>query len=407
MAIGIPAPGDYSGRAGRTVRHIAAARVSPVSLPQGPSRTVRCASAAAVMIFAAAAAACTPQAPDLVLLSARIFTADPGRPWAEAVAIRGARIVAVGSTADVGGLAGPSTAKRDLGGRTVIPGFNDAHVADPGGDAASIRPFVQAALGYGVTSMQWFVGARTVAEAGAALVEADTPARFRLFRMPRVGPDGATIESRPHLPPQPSPRVDIRGMGFELGEADRARLMQAVGWGYSTEDLLAIEPATDQVLDTYVGAVERAGLAEVWARKRPRVEQAGVGAVALAPRLKAQGMVVVQRAGGDRPLASLLHAGVHLALASGSHRDPFAVIAWATSPERGDEALTMEEAITALTRGGAYAEFSDREKGHVSVGALADLAVLSIDPFAATRDHLAGGHSVLTLVGGRTVHDVP
>jgi hypothetical protein len=365
------------------------------------------ATGAAVLLLAAAAAACAPQAPDLVLLNARIFTADSDPPWAEAVAIRGGRIVAVGSTAEVGRLAGPSTVKRDLSGRTVIPGFNDAHVADPGGDAASIRPFVQAALGYGVTSMQWFVGARTVAEAGAALVEADTPVRFRVFRMPRPGPDGVTIDSRPHLPPQPSPRVDIRGMGFVFGEADGARLTQAVGWGYGTEDLLAIEPATDEVLGTYMGAVERAGVAEVWARKRPRVEQAGPGAAALAPRLKAQGMVAVQRDGGNRPLASLLRAGVHLALGSGSHPDPFAVIAWATSPERGDEALTMEEAITALTRGGAYAEFSDREKGHVSVGALADLAVLSIDPFAATRDHLAGGHSVLTLVGGRTVHDVP
>ena len=163
------------------------------------SRPVRRAAGAAVVLLAAAAAACAPQVPDLVLLNARIFTANPAAPWAEAVAIRGGRIVAVGSTADVGGLAGPSTLKRDLSGYTVIPGFNDAHVADPGGDAAGIRPFAQAALGYGVTSMQWFVGGRTVAEAGAALVEADTPARFRVFRMPRPGPDGVTIESRPHL----------------------------------------------------------------------------------------------------------------------------------------------------------------------------------------------------------------
>ena len=118
-------------------------------------------------------------------------------------------------------------------------------------------------------------------------------------------------------------------------------------------------------------------------------------------------MVVVQRDDGNRPLASLVRTGVHLALGSGNHRDPFAVIAWATSPERGGEALTMEEAITAFTRGGAYAEFSDREKGHVSVGALADLAVLSVDLFAAAGDHLVGARSVLTLAGGRTVHDVP
>jgi predicted amidohydrolase YtcJ len=66
-------------------------------------------------------------APDVVLLGGKIFTADSGRPWVEALAIRGARIVAVGSTADVARLAGPRTRRVALGGRTVVPGFDDAH----------------------------------------------------------------------------------------------------------------------------------------------------------------------------------------------------------------------------------------------------------------------------------------
>jgi hypothetical protein len=358
-------------------------------------------------VWAAAVSACAPQAPDLVFLNARVFTADAARPWAEALAIRGERIVAVRQTAEVRALAAATTAMRDLGGRTVIPGFNDAHVTDPGLDAAGIRRFVQSALATGITSMQWFVGERTVHEVGAALVEADTPARFRVLRMPRPAPGGQTIESRPHLPPQPSPRVDIRGMGFTLGEADTRRLTQAVGWGYGTEDPIAIEPADDGVLAAYVNALEHTGIPEVWARKRPRVEQAGPGAVALASRLEAQGMVVVQRPDGPRPLKSLVREGVHLALGSGRGARPFAVLAWATSPAQGAEALTMEEAVTAFTRGAAYAELSDRDKGHVTVGALADLVVLSIDPFTAPPAQIAGAQSVLTLVGGRTVHDVP
>lgn len=369
--------------------------------------TGRGAPAVVLALFCAAMAACGPPVPDLVLLNARVFTADPANPWAEALAIRGERIVAIGSIAHVRALAGSGVAARDLGGRTVVPGFNDAHVADPGLDAAGIRRFVQAALASGITSMQWFVGERTVQEVGAALVEAATPARFRVLRMPRPGPGGETIESRPHLPPQPSPRVDIRGMGFRLGESDTPRLTQAVGWGYGTEDLIAIEPASDAVLAAYVNAVEHTGLPEVWVHKRPRVEQAGPSAVTLAARLKAQGMVVVQRPDGTLPLESLVQQGVHLALASGRGASPFAVLAWATSPDRGGEALTMEEAVIAFTRGAAYAELSDREKGHLTVGALADLAVLSDDPFSAPPDRVAGARSVLTLVGGRIVHDVP
>ena len=66
-------------------------------------------------------------APDLVLLGGKIFTADSTKPWAEAIAIRGDRIVAVGAEADVRALVGAPTRVIELGGRVVVPGFNDAH----------------------------------------------------------------------------------------------------------------------------------------------------------------------------------------------------------------------------------------------------------------------------------------
>ncbi len=66
--------------------------------------------------------------PDLILHNAKVFTSDPAGLWAEAVAIEGKTIEAVGSNAEVLALAGPGTEIRDLGGRTVIPGLNDAHV---------------------------------------------------------------------------------------------------------------------------------------------------------------------------------------------------------------------------------------------------------------------------------------
>lgn len=63
----------------------------------------------------------------LVLTGGKIFTADSTRPWAEAVAIRGDRIIAVGTSADVRRLAGHATREIALAGRVVIPGINDAH----------------------------------------------------------------------------------------------------------------------------------------------------------------------------------------------------------------------------------------------------------------------------------------
>jgi predicted amidohydrolase YtcJ len=67
-------------------------------------------------------------AADLVLTHGRIWTEDPARPEAEAVAALNGRIVRVGTSAEVAALVGPGTRVVDLHGRRVVPGFNDAHV---------------------------------------------------------------------------------------------------------------------------------------------------------------------------------------------------------------------------------------------------------------------------------------
>lgn len=64
---------------------------------------------------------------ELVLRGGRIVTMDARQPAAEAVAIADGRFLAVGSDADVLNLSGARTRKLDLGGRTVVPGFIDAH----------------------------------------------------------------------------------------------------------------------------------------------------------------------------------------------------------------------------------------------------------------------------------------
>jgi hypothetical protein len=79
-----------------------------------------------VLLFGLAAAhAAAP--PDRVYLNADVWTGDDTRPRAEAFAVRGDRIVAVGASGEMRGLAGAGTIVTDLGGRRVVPGFNDAH----------------------------------------------------------------------------------------------------------------------------------------------------------------------------------------------------------------------------------------------------------------------------------------
>ena len=65
--------------------------------------------------------------PDLVLFNGNILTVDARRPRAQAVAIADGRFFAVGSNDKVRALATGRTTKIDLGGKTVVPGFIDAH----------------------------------------------------------------------------------------------------------------------------------------------------------------------------------------------------------------------------------------------------------------------------------------
>jgi predicted amidohydrolase YtcJ len=75
----------------------------------------------------AVAAAQTTGAPDLILVNGKVFTANPQAPWAEAIAIRGDRIAAVGTSSAIRERAAANTRIVDVGGRVVVPGINDAH----------------------------------------------------------------------------------------------------------------------------------------------------------------------------------------------------------------------------------------------------------------------------------------
>jgi predicted amidohydrolase YtcJ len=90
------------------------------------------------------------QAPDTILVNGKVvrYDAEP----AQALAVRGGTIAAIGASADINALAGPGTRVIDLGGRTVIPGLIDSHIHA-----------IRAGLTW-QTEVHW-IGVRTLAEA--------------------------------------------------------------------------------------------------------------------------------------------------------------------------------------------------------------------------------------------------
>jgi predicted amidohydrolase YtcJ len=90
---------------------------------------VRCLSICAVALTSGSqVVAQSKPAADLIVTHAKVWTVDRSQPKAEAIAVLGERIVAVGSSAEVDAWRGPNTRIIDAGGKLVVPGFNDAHV---------------------------------------------------------------------------------------------------------------------------------------------------------------------------------------------------------------------------------------------------------------------------------------
>ena len=72
-----------------------------------------------------------------------------------------------------------------------------------------------------------------------------------------------------------------------------------------------------------------------------------------------------------------------------------------------EERITVREAIDGYTKGSAYAARAEDRVGMLTVGRLADIAVVSDDPFSASLDTLGHIHAVMTIVGGRVVFEAP
>ncbi len=91
---------------------------------------------AALLACTAACSSPEPPTASLVVTGARVWTGDPARPWAEAVAVSGDKILAVGTAGDVAPLIGDDTEVIESAGGMLVPGLIDTHVHFLAGGAA-------------------------------------------------------------------------------------------------------------------------------------------------------------------------------------------------------------------------------------------------------------------------------
>ena len=315
-----------------------------------------------------------------------------------------------------------------------------AKLAERAGDAdivQAIRGLAHEALRYGITSIQdmSFVAPHRYIR---LLQDAQTPLRMRLIRFPLNTSNGRDLAEARDLSLRPAGQypVTVRGTKwivdgtpFEWGAALRERYLDRPDWSGTLnfseieiaamvreslqwDDQLLLHCAGDRPVQALFDAMEQVPNV-AWAGKRVRIEH-GDGVVGdLIPRARRLGAVVVQnpthfslaalvaqRYGLDTPFfaqRSLLEAGVPLAFGSDGPLNPYLnIMLAALHPVHPAEAITREQAVTLYTRGSAFAEFEEAEKGMIAASKLADLAVLSQDIFSMPLDALPGVESILT-----------
>jgi predicted amidohydrolase YtcJ len=186
---------------------------------------------------------------------------------------------------------------------------------------------------------------------------------------------------------------------------------------FESNEQTLLHVAGDRTAAAVFDAMRAVGPAEEWRKKRVRFEHGDGLQPDLIPLAKEFGIVVVVNpthvvaysaypSGGYMPFKSLLKAGVPIAIGSDGPANPGLNIMLATTlPGNSAEAITREEAVEAYTRGSAYAEMMENDKGTLASGKLADLAILSQDIFRVAADKLPATVSNMTIIDGKIALD--
>ncbi|MEP7284184.1 MAG: amidohydrolase family protein [Chloroflexota bacterium] len=356
---------------------------------------------------------------ELILSNGTIHTLDTAHPTAEAVAVANGHIVTVGTLEAVEATAHPHTRYIDLTGRTLIPGFNDAHlhIERVGLAAGSPTDSGFEAVILAAAKLLVRLGITNITDAGLTPPQLEAyrqlaadrrlPLRVNAIAL-RYHPDGTKIP----LPERFESnwlRIDTIKLFADIDQSGTLRStddqMRAMVWDVHRAGLRAtIHAVSEAAIEQAISAIEYASNRLV-SRLKHRIEQCVHPTDDQIQRCRQSGINIVVRpilTQNPAPLRKLLDSGVSLGFGSNASAVPD------VNPLVGMKAattqITIAEALSLYTLGGALVVGEDSLKGSMVPGKYADFAILSGDPLRAPAERLSDLQVEMTLINGQVVY---
>ncbi|MFW9809110.1 MAG: amidohydrolase [Candidatus Thorarchaeota archaeon] len=389
-------------------------------------------------------------APDIIFHNGIILTMEESPSQVEAVAIQGEYFVAVGDENDVLALAGPNTQLIDLGGRTLLPGFNDAHSHHIGDrsyvNQSTSDEVIDSVLSAGWTSIsELFVNQERLD--GLITLNQQDNLRIRVnaylplsWQFERFGDWYQAYQPGQEY----SSKLRIGGVKIFMDSwytdwlhyFDQLELDALVQQAHDDGFQISIHSVVDNATDIVLNALESALDGESNQQHRHRIEHLVLlndDRIQKLADLEITASIQLTWFNSDWKEAEswpylqnyshlvgrwrdILEAGIPTMGSTdypwliGTDRSAMYVISSAVTRVGRlgltptdwmlNQTISVEQALRLLTIDAAYGTFQEDVKGSVKVGKFADLVMLSDNPLTVPENTLADIEVLMTMVGG-------
>lgn len=312
-----------------------------------------------------------------------------------------------------------------------VPVWNAWFESDPEGQLKEMRSYAQKQLQGGITTVQQMSSIFGAGQSERIFRDADLPQRLRIIAWPRTNAMRRELGEWSMRGHAPTPRAYFSGVKYmvdgtptEQNALNKApyrdgsygvlnfpvdTLRQILIEALNDDRQLMLHITGDSSLAIVLSLMRQLADGETWRARRVRIEHNPTAHITdeELETMHDLGLLIMHTPVYNRSgkIRSLFNKGIAVGVAPDGTINPFWEIMVITSQQSDpNENITREQAVIAYTRTNAYAEFMEEEKGTLSKGMLADLAVLSQDIFTIPADALPATTSLMTIIDGQIVY---